>query len=81
MKRAYEAFLLLLIGRNWVRFISQIIEIENTLDPGYMCIMYIYVTTLQDENDTFMINYLQLSGDVHHLKYIVYHRIPKVLFC
>ena len=47
MKRAYEAFLLLLIGRNWVRFISQIIEIENTLDPGYMCIMYIYVTTLQ----------------------------------
>ena len=49
-------------------FISQIIEIENTLDPGYMCIMYIYLTTLQKENDTFMINYLQLSGDVHGLR-------------
>ena len=68
MKRAYEAFLLLLIGRNWVRFISQIIEIENTLDPGYMCIMGIYVPALQNENDTFMVNYLQLSGDVHGLR-------------
>ena len=41
---------------------------ENTLDPGYMCIMYIYVKTLQKENDAFMINYLQLSGDVGRLR-------------
>ena len=46
MKRAYEAFLLLLIGRDWVRFISQIIEIENTLDPGYMCVLCTYMLQL-----------------------------------
>ena len=65
MKRAYEAFLLLLIGRNWVRFISQIIEIENTLDPSYMCVLCTYMLQLyKNKNDTFTINYLQLFDDV-----------------
>ena len=69
MKRAYEAFLLLLIGRNWVRFISQIIEIENTLDPGYMCVLCTYMLQLyKNKNDTFTINYLQLFDDAHGLR-------------